>query len=297
MSCYHPIKAYKTATGVSFTELRRNGDFIADIELPCGRCIGCRMARAAEWSVRCMHESSLWEENSFLTLTYDEENLPANGSLDHGDVQRFLKRVRKTGRKVRFFMCGEYGGETGRPHYHMCLFNKDFRDRTLWSKSGSGEKLFVSEELSRLWPAGRATVQDLTVGTAGYCARYIMKKALGQDAESAYLVLDEESGENVQLKPEYAAMSLKPGIGALWWRLHGAQVTRNDFVVLEGKELPVPSYYDKLRSRGADLRADEIEWARYQTALLSRGENTDDRLAVREVVHNARIRTLSRSLE
>ena len=138
MSCYHPIKGFRTTTGVSFSQLRRD-DHVGDIEIPCGRCIGCRMRRASDWSLRVMHEAQLWKENCFVTLTYGHGKLPPNGSLDHGDFQLFMKRLRKrVGKPVRFYMCGEYGDEGGRAHYHACLFNVDFQDRRL------GNPLLVS---------------------------------------------------------------------------------------------------------------------------------------------------------
>ena len=80
------------------------------VKIPCGQCIGCRLQKSLDWAVRCVHEKSLHEESSFVTLTYDDEHLPANGSLVYRDFQLFMKRYRKiTGSGVRFLMCGEYG--------------------------------------------------------------------------------------------------------------------------------------------------------------------------------------------
>ena len=212
MSCYHPIVGIRTATGVVFESHHRVDGH--SIELPCGRCIGCRMRRASDWSLRVMHEAQLWPQNCFVTLTYGTGRLPPNASLDHSDFQKFMKRLRfEFKREVRFYMCGEYGDVEGRPHYHACLFNVDFRDRKPMGKSGSGELFYDSERLTRLWSHGIASVQDLTSGTAAYCARYIMKKTLGDEAEHAYSLVDED-GVLRYRKPPYAAMSLKPGIGA-----------------------------------------------------------------------------------
>lgn len=125
MTCYHPIKAFRTASGVSFSELGRD-DHLGDIELPCGRCVGCRLRRANEWALRVMHEAKLHPANCFVTLTYRDEDLPENGSLRHRDFQLFMKRLRKRA-DVRFYMCGEYGEQKLRPHYHACLFGVDYR--------------------------------------------------------------------------------------------------------------------------------------------------------------------------
>lgn len=294
MTCYHPISAYRTASGVSFSEKRRDGDALGRIELPCGMCIGCRMRRASDWELRVMHEASLWPRSCFVTLTYGRNKVPPNGSLEHRDFQLFMKRVRKSFGPVRFYMCGEYGPLNGRPHYHACLFNVDFRsDRVPAGKSASGMLFYDSPTLGKLWSHGIVSVQDLTPETASYCARYIMKKALGKNAESAYQVVDDD-GVVVQKRPEYAAMSLRPGIGAGWFRRYSGDVFPFDYVVAAGVERRPPRYYDKLLKRSGDVVADEVEFARLEKARAHAADQTDERLAVRETVHLARVRNLAR---
>lgn len=299
MSCYRPLKGYRTTNGVVFSERSRNGDYLGDIELPCGQCIGCRMRRASDWSLRVMHEASLYERNCFVTLTYGRDCLPPHGSLCHEDFQLFMKRLRKRRGPVRFYMCGEYGENTFRPHYHACLFGVDFRgDSVPAGRSASGEVFYNSAELEGLWRHGIVSVQDLTPETASYCARYIMKKALGQNADSAYERVSED-GEIVQLRPEYAAMSLKPGIGARWFEKYGSDVFPRDKVIQNGVERQVPKYYDKLLDRKVvDLKtaqkADMVSNAREERALRVRADNTDERRRVREVVHEAKVRSLKR---
>lgn len=297
MSCYHPLKGFRTATGVSFSQLRRD-DHVGDIELPCGRCIGCRMRRASDWSLRVMHEAQLWPENCFVTLTYGHGCLPKDGSLEHRDFQLFMKRLRKrAGKEVRFYMCGEYGDEKGRPHYHACLFNVDFRDRNPIGKSGSGELFYESKALAGLWGHGNCSVQDLTAGTAGYCAQYIMKKTLGDDAELAYSFVDED-GEIHFRKPPYAAMSLKPGIGAAWLAKYGkTDVFAHDKCVQDGVERRVPKYYDKLLKRGDQLKLEANQYKRELLARKSASDNSPERRSVREEVHLAKVSNRVRSLE
>lgn len=294
MSCYHPVKGFRTPTGVVFTELGRH-DIIGDIELPCGQCVGCRMRRASDWSLRCMHEAALWDENCFITLTYARDCLPPDGSLCHADYQRFMKRMRKERGKIRFYMCGEYGPLNDRPHYHACLFNTDFRDRVPRGTSESGELYYESQELTRLWGHGMATVQDLNAKTASYTARYIMKKALGTTKTSAYSKIDED-GVVSERKPEYAAMSLKPGIGALWYDKYMRDVYPHDFVIQDGVKRTPPKYYDKLFKRSKDMRLDNVEFARQKRADNAKPDNTDTRRAVRERVHLAKVRMLKRDL-
>lgn len=294
MSCYRPLKGFRTPDGVVFSELGRH-DIVGSIELPCGQCIGCRMRRASDWSLRVMHEASQWPENCFVTLTYGRDKLPPNGSLEHRDVQLFFKRLRKhVKRPVRFYMCGEYGPLQGRPHYHACLFNVDFReDRVLAGRSASGEVFYSSATLARLWGHGIVSVQDLTPETASYCARYIMKKALGESAKTAYADVDED-GVITQRRPEYAAMSLKPGIGATWFEKYRRDVFPHDFVVQNGQERQVPKYYDKLLKRSKAAFLDDVEFARYERAKASAPDQTDERRRVRETVHLAKVSTLKR---
>lgn len=245
-----------------------------------------------------MHEASLSESNCFVTLTYDPAHLPADGSLSHVDFQRFMKRVRRHFRsRVRFYMCGEYGPLNQRPHYHACLFGADFRSDSVHAgRSGSGQVFYSSPTLSKLWPFGRSSVQDLTPETAAYCARYIMKKALGRDARTAYASVDEDGVVN-QRKPEYAAMSLKPGIGAEWFARFARDVYPHDFVVQDGQKRRPPRYYDQLAKRDAGIDVDQVQFARELRARDSQADETDARRSVREQVAEARIRNKVRSLE
>ena len=85
MPCYHPISAFKTASGeVVFQELARYGNS-TPIKIPCGQCIGCKLERSRQWGVRCMHEAQMHKQNCFITLTYNEENTPERGNLNYSD--------------------------------------------------------------------------------------------------------------------------------------------------------------------------------------------------------------------
>lgn len=295
MPCYSPLKGFRTAGGVSFSELRRD-DHLGSIEIACGQCIGCRLRRASDWELRITHEASLHKQNCFVTLTYDPAHLPEHGFLRYRDFQLFMKRLRKAaGVPVRFYMCGEYGEANARPHYHACLFGVDF-DRKLCGSSSSGHDYFESKILSKLWPLGRAVVQDLVPETAGYCARYIMKKTLGVDAEAAYELVTVD-GEILRRPAEFARMSLRPGVGSGWFDRFGKQVHRHDYVVQRGNKRNPPKYYDKLARRAGDERMDFVEYQRELSAKRHADNNTDERLRVREEVAKARIRTLSRSFK
>src|SRR3954449_8205389 len=119
MPCYCPQSAYRTSSGgVTFC---RSGSLSGEkFSLPCGQCIGCRLERSRQWAMRCVHENKMHPRSSFVTLTYDDKNIPPAGSLSKRDFQLFMKRLRKSqSNPLRFFACGEYGETTHRPHYHV----------------------------------------------------------------------------------------------------------------------------------------------------------------------------------
>ena len=161
MTCYSPLKGYKKpGGGITFSPSQGfRASEIGFMQVPCGQCVGCRLERSRQWAVRCAHEASLYERNCMLNLTYNDANLPSDGSLDYRHFQLFMKRLRKRyGAKIRFYMCGEYGDTTHRPHYHALLFNFDFDDKSYWRKSPTGYKLYWSKQLEELWTYGNSEI-------------------------------------------------------------------------------------------------------------------------------------------
>lgn len=268
--------------------------------LPCGQCIGCRLDRSVSWAVRVMAEAQGHFMSSFITLTYDDAHLPYGGSLHYRHFQLFMKRLRFKIGPRRFFMCGEYGGELGRPHYHAALFGVEFGDRYPWRKSPAGFQLYRSALLDSLWDLGNAEIGDLSFDSAAYIARYCTKKITGNMAEHHYAKLVPDTGEIIQLEPEFARMSLKPGIGAEWFDKYKSDCIPRDAVILEGRSVPIPRYFlDRLSE---DERS---EYALRQFAKHGNvwpeidGESSPERLRVREAVARAGLlsNTTNRSLE
>lgn len=248
MPCYKPLRAYRSEQprGDKHAVVFSFSAGFQPIDLPCGRCIGCRLERSRQWAVRIMHEASLHERNCFITLTYDDEHLPSDHSLNVVHFQKFMKRFRKSVcGNVRFFHCGEYGEKFHRPHYHACVFGHDFPDRFPFSGT-SGSPLFVSESLSRLWKFGFSTVGDLTFESAAYCARYVTKKVTGEMASAHYERVSALTGEIFTVVPEYTTMSRRPGIGRGWYDRYGPEVFPLDRVVVRGHACKPPRYYDNL---------------------------------------------------
>ena len=296
MTCFHPLNAWQSPAGgpVVFSPSKTHDRIL---QLPCGQCIGCRVRRSADWATRCMHEAAMHESNSFITLTYDDDHLPWDGSLNKKHFQDFMKRLRFKYRpkKIRYFHCGEYGEQLRRPHYHALLFGHDFSDKQLWSEK-NGIPTYVSEELDELWPFGFTTVGRVSYESAAYCARYVTKKRTGKDAEEHYWTALSTDLE-VQLEPEYATMSLKPGIGETWYeKYHGD--TRKDFVTNgEGKKLRIPRYYDKLLEEQSPESLAALKRRRRRQADKHRANNTRTRLRAREKCAEERLKRLKRQLE
>lgn len=234
-----------------------------------------------------MHETRLHEFSSFVTLTYDDAHLPYGETLHYPHFQLFMKRLRKRfePHKLRFFCCGEYGDTFGRPHYHAAIFGAAFGDRKPWRKSGAGFQLYRSALLEAAWDFGGAEIGDLSFDSAAYVARYCTKKITGDRAEGHYAKLVPETGEIVARVPEFARMSLKPGIGAGWFDRYGQHALDHGFVIVDGRKLPVPKFYKSRMSPG-DL--DEFEYSRFVDTKDLDFDNSPDRLRVREIVTRAR---------
>lgn len=283
------------------------------MKVACGQCIGCRLERSRQWAIRCHHEASLWENNCFITLTYNDEHLPEDRSLQLRDYQLFMKRLRKAyGPGIRFFHCGEYGERFGRPHYHAILFNLDFQDKKLW-KMVNGLPLFTSGELSELWPFGYSSVGAATFSSAAYVARYIMKKQTGAGADvlkeiedpatgavhlrKHYEWIDPETGQVHSRRPEYVTMSRRPGIGRGWLDKYRSDVWPDDFVVIDGKKMKPPRFYDRcIELDDPDLHK-AVKRKRQAGNLAHADNQTPERLAVREKVQEARLKLLPRKLD
>lgn len=328
MPCYSPLRA-----GISDGPQGRSLSFVPSpgsrvISLPCGRCIGCRIERARQWAVRIVHESKMHSQNSFLTLTYDPEHLPSGGTLVLKDVQDFLKRLRARvaqecrcgikspwrfgngfcgARKLRFFLCGEYGEKLERPHYHAIIFGYDFPDKVPVKRSGEF-CLYESSMLSSTWGNGSAWIGDVSFDSAAYVANYATKKITGSAAAAHY------AGR----KPEFLIMSRGGrdakgklgGIGASWIKKFGREVFSSDEVIVRGASCRPPRFYDQ-----ALLAVNPFEWyatkarrgfdaERLEEFVLRSGDVVEIapdrnavRLAVREKVARAKYALKRRSME
>lgn len=285
MGCYHPVEV--SIVRKSFYPGPRINDLQ---EVPCGNCLGCRARQAAEWTMRIMHESRMHDDAWFLTLTYDQERLPENGSLSSRDFQGFFKALRKgqPAKSIRYFGCGEYGDTSKRPHYHAVVFGCPFIDRRL-KRTG----VWNSESLDRYWPRGISEFGRVTNASAAYVAGYVRKKISKKVYPEAYERVVPETGEVVCIEQEFSRMSLKPAIGRDWITQYWADVYPRDFVVIAGREFKPPRYYDKFMDledeKGGDARRREVMMHVREKRISELREVTDYELNAREVDHEARV--------
>lgn len=222
------------------------------MSVPCGQCMGCRIAKTNDWATRIMHESQMHDTNCFVTLTYNDENYPERGSLDKDHLRTFIKALRDylKPQRIRYFASGEYGDCLKRPHYHLIIFNYWPHDTTVLEDTEYGA-LYKSEKLASIWKKGFVTVGSVQYESAAYTAKYITKKVTGQLAHDYYH----------NRLPEFASMSLRPGIGYAWLEKYKQQTKVCENVVVRGRERSLPQYYKKkFKETDIDFWFD-LKWA------------------------------------
>ncbi len=303
MPCYHPLACYmQRGGGITFDHSDSNG---IDASVACGQCFGCRLERSRIWAARCMHEASLYEDNCFITLTYDDVHLPYGGTLVKHHFVDFIKRLR--GRvfplKFRYYMCGEYGDENGRPHYHAILFGFRFPDAVLQGNR-EGYPIFCSELLGEVWEHGFHEIGSVSFESCAYVARYIMKKVNGRNADAHYAT-DIYLGDYLFFRtPEYSTMSRggnvkgSHGIGYDWFRKYSEDCMNFDELPVPGKGMCglVPRYYLDVYETEHPGEVAELKAARREFFLAHYLDCTRERLMEREVVKRASLSFCSRSL-
>ena len=231
--------------------------FFPPIEVPCGKCIGCRLDQSREWALRCMMELQYHEDACFVTLTYNERDVPISYMADpdtglaipvytlcKAELQKFWKRLRKAlgDVKIRYFACGEYGKDTFRPHYHAIIFGFRPDDLVMYQQNDSSA-YFISAFLDRVWSHGNVIVADVNFDTCAYVARYTAKKTVGTLGDDFY------RKHNIEVP--FLVMSRRPGLG--WQYLADRpDLWRGDRIYVSGRDPvdgPLPrSFYKKLET-------------------------------------------------
>lgn len=277
MACYHPNKALWygdiTANGEKkYTIIPESGPKVIgnkafktpleEMEVPCGKCIGCRLDYSRQWANRCMLEAKSWTDNYMITLTYDDDHahwvrgvdqdtgeITNVTTLEPEDITKFMKDLRRSysyhnGKKnIRFYGCGEYGSKTHRAHMHIILFNCYIEDLEPFFLNKDKQQVYLSERIRGIWGKGIVSVVKLEWQVAAYVARYVMKKRKGKESKEWY--------EKLGIQPEFVRMSRKPGIGRNYYEENRDTIYAADEIHLERKNGNVMTikpckYYDRL---------------------------------------------------
>lgn len=308
-----------------------------------------------------MHETKSHRYNSWLTLTYEDDQLPAryytglvhprtgkkiySGTLDKTHTTKLFRRMRKHLNRVnavneaiafdyhsvpkkpervsetinpfrrsgsegpnllrnsllpnlRYYYSGEYGEKYYRPHYHVCLFGIDWKDKKHVETTDTGYKLYESEKLRELWPFGRHSIGELNWETAAYTARYIMKKINGKKQKKHYEKIDYETGEIITIAPEFNEMSTDPGIGHDFYETFKTDIYKSNYsqVYVRGHHTQPPRYYDKLHEEFDKAHLKEIKQQRFIEALQRKEHHTPERLIALEIITKRRTESLRQKL-
>lgn len=310
MPCYHPLTAQRNKFPNENGKFEyRFGGFDSSYStefVSCGRCIGCRLEYSRQWALRCVHESKLHDDNCFLTLTYDDEHLPSPPSLEtKKELSKFHKKLwqyldRNYDTKLRYYTAGEYGDRTGRPHYHSLIFGwyPDASDLKPVHKNKSGDIVYTSESLSKLWGKGKVDVGELTFESAAYVARYVTKKVNGKRAKEHYKSVDLKTGEIYTRLPEYSVQSTKPAIAKEFYLKYKSDFDKG-YITHNGVKMALTAYYNKLFEKEDPERYERLKEQKTEFAesFFRSNESNKDRLLTKERVKKSRIKSLKRGLD
>lgn len=258
------------------------------LTLPCGKCLNCLMARANTWAVRCCLEASLYDQNYFVTLTYDDLHIPFTSKMVKKDFQDFIKRLRKEFPGVRYFACCERGEHTQRLHIHAILFNLQLKDLKYVGKREVGY-CWKSASLERIWSKGLTDLGEVSLQSCRYVARYAQKKLTNPNTKN----------------DEWLVMSLKPGIAQRYFEEHFQDIYDTDYIYFNfGNKTRVkpPRYFDKLLERIDSQYYEKIKTERIKNINLSlfdslmryNMKHAEDLYAQEEINSIARLKNLKK---
>lgn len=277
-----------------------SGEYTYSIMVPCQQCLGCRIDYSKHWADRIVMEQIMSPKNScwFVTLTYDDEHLVEcmtgkafewyrdglpimlpGASLVKDHVRKFIKDLREYydyhfhHQGIRYFLSGEYGDLSRRPHFHLCIFNLPITDLEFYANNFRGDVLYNSQILSDIWKRGYVVIGELNWESAAYTARYVVKKFKGKQSEEFY-----ESVGSVS--PEFCLSSRRPGLAGSYFDKEVENIYRHDCIQLPSSKdrdghTTVPRYFDKLLEKyleahpESDINLEKIKLERRQAAELN----------------------------
>lgn len=269
MKCTSPLKASLDNEGSITFSQKKAIPGLEPFEIPCRRCISCRLGQAKEKAIRALHEARMHPESIFLTLTYSDEKLTSN-KLVYRDFQLFMKKIRNsvpTNQKIPMVVTGEYGELSKRPHWHALIFNYYPNDAKHWRTTSLDHKVYTSDKITKMWGNGHAEFGDITIDSANYVSRYAAKKLVhGKDQEHDYQPIHKTSSKNA--------------IGKKWIEKYWKQTFDHGYVVLpNGSTAAIPRYYvDWLKNNKPD------EYVKYITTVREKNIKKAQEMARREEI-------------
>lgn len=240
MKCADPTLCYTTEKGSrQFRHFSLANDLfkqMAQLVFNCGKCIHCRKKKAFELACRCVLHASMYEDNCFLTLTYDENKKGYHNGFKYSDIQKFKKRLRSyckrnTGKRIEVFNVHEYG-RNRKKHWHLVIFNWSPRDRTLFTQRNS-IPYYSSDVITKLWRYGFHCVGDVTEASAMYQSQYMEKDFRNRNETSE----------------KYKSHSKHSGIGKPYFYANYSQILKLGYIPFGGKKMPLPRYFEKIAKR------------------------------------------------
>lgn len=292
--CNKPFKAYRAIEGGLTLDPAKSIDGFKR-EYPCKSCWACKKQYQTQWATRLDHESHEHEESMFVTCTYNEENLPPDGSLNRDHPSKFIRALRQkiAPKKVRFWSASEYGEPNieqklsghkfGRPHFHQLIFGWKPDDLEPF-KDNEGIITYTSEFLETVWGKGFVTVGDVTPLSCNYVAAYTAKKQYGNQKPDHYTTTNPMTGDIIHMEPEFSTGSNRPGIGFKFFERWLTDFFPSDFFIRKGQKVAVPKYYlDKLEFINPEMRA-EVKQRRCDSRNARRADNIPARLITKEKI-------------
>lgn len=236
MQCIRPLKANLNNEGSITFQKTQAMKGLESFQIPCRKCLPCRLNNGREKAIRAWHESQMHDRNIFLTLTYKDDHLESS-RLIYEHVQSFMSKLRswldynEPGTKIDRMVTGEYGEKNKRPHWHLIIFNWSPPDGKLKKETDRGDNLYTSKIIQDLWQKGSHDYGAVTIDSASYVGRYAAKKLThGRDQDHNF--------HPIHKTPSHR------GMGRLWIEKYYKQTFENGFVVLPNGELSkIPRYY------------------------------------------------------
>lgn len=179
-------------------------------------------------------------QNSYVTLTYDNEHLPSDQGLLPNDITKCFKTLRNWGFEFSYFQAGEYGEKYLRPHHHVIFMGISFDHDRVFTRTRSHRPIWVSPTLRKAWPYGNHEIEETNFAAGCYVAQYTAKKISNQPLDRV-----DADGVTWEVRPPYISMS--KGIGTTWFQKYHDDVYPQDFIVFgDGQITRPPKFYDDL---------------------------------------------------